>query len=156
MCIRDRDSSIAGMCRPACPMRENSPSVFRETVLPPVFGPVTVSYTHLSSVLHRLVRRYPHCLDVCLLPLVISPVSYTHLRSLRLHLHLMRQHLIRRPSRSEMRPNRRPAGSSICLLYTSTGTGCDVFFIFLPEVWKNLDLSKMQEEIGRATCRERV
>ena len=35
------DPSKAGMWRPACPMRVKSPTVFRDTVLPPVLGPVT-------------------------------------------------------------------------------------------------------------------
>ncbi len=35
--------SRAGMWSPACPIRDKSPTVFKETVLPPVFGPVTIS-----------------------------------------------------------------------------------------------------------------
>ena len=35
------DPWCAGMCRPDCAMIASSPTVFRATVFPPVFGPVT-------------------------------------------------------------------------------------------------------------------
>ena len=35
--------SFAGMWSPACPIKVKSPTVFKETVLPPVFGPVTIN-----------------------------------------------------------------------------------------------------------------
>ena len=38
-----REPSAAGTCRPAWAMRASSPAVLRATVLPPVFGPVTMS-----------------------------------------------------------------------------------------------------------------
>ena len=41
--IASSERSFAGMCNPACPIRVNRPTVFKETVLPPVFGPVTIS-----------------------------------------------------------------------------------------------------------------
>ena len=37
------ERSPAGMCRPDCPIRVSRPTVFKETVFPPVFGPVTIS-----------------------------------------------------------------------------------------------------------------
>ena len=43
------DPSNAGMCRPACPIKVKSPTVLRETVLPPVFGPVTISRSKISA-----------------------------------------------------------------------------------------------------------
>ena len=36
------ERSSAGMCSPDCPISVKSPTVFRETVFPPVFGPVTI------------------------------------------------------------------------------------------------------------------
>ena len=34
------ERSSAGICRPACPIRVKRPTVFKETVFPPVLGPV--------------------------------------------------------------------------------------------------------------------
>ena len=42
------ERSRAGMCSPACPIKVNSPVVFKETVFPPVFGPVTMSKSKVS------------------------------------------------------------------------------------------------------------
>ena len=43
------DSSATGMCNPAWAMQTRSPTVFRETVLPPVFGPVMTMTKNPSS-----------------------------------------------------------------------------------------------------------
>ena len=40
-----REFTAAGMCMPDWPMRASRPTVFRETVLPPVFGPVMISWS---------------------------------------------------------------------------------------------------------------
>ena len=37
------ERSEAGMCNPACPISVNNPTVFKETVFPPVLGPVMIS-----------------------------------------------------------------------------------------------------------------
>ena len=42
------DPSSAGICRPDNPISSNNPTVFKETVLPPVFGPVTISWSNVS------------------------------------------------------------------------------------------------------------
>ena len=44
-----RNRSDAGICRPACPIRVKRPTVFRETVLPPVFGPVMIEQVESIS-----------------------------------------------------------------------------------------------------------
>ena len=57
------------------------------------------SLSTISSVLHRLVRRYPHCLDVCLLPLVISQPCrqrWVHCRSVSLRQRMVLSHRYRR------------------------------------------------------------
>ena len=36
------EPSAAGMCSPAWPIRVNNPKVLRDTVLPPVLGPVMI------------------------------------------------------------------------------------------------------------------
>ena len=41
--IPSSERSDAGICRPDCPISVSRPTVFKETVLPPVFGPVTIS-----------------------------------------------------------------------------------------------------------------
>ena len=41
--IPSSERSEAGIWSPACPIKVKSPTVFKETVLPPVFGPVTMS-----------------------------------------------------------------------------------------------------------------
>ena len=42
------ERSSAGIWSPACPIRVNNPTVFKETVLPPVFGPVTIRRSKVS------------------------------------------------------------------------------------------------------------
>ena len=42
------DPSNAGIWSPDCPIRVKSPTVFKETVLPPVFGPVTIRRSNES------------------------------------------------------------------------------------------------------------
>ena len=41
--IESSERSFAGIWSPAWPIKVNSPTVFKETVFPPVFGPVTIS-----------------------------------------------------------------------------------------------------------------
>ena len=48
------DPSCAGICRPDCAMIPIRPTVFRATVLPPVFGPVTT----------RICDRNPRCTSI--------------------------------------------------------------------------------------------
>ena len=43
------DPSDAGMCRPALAQQGKDPTVFRETVLPPVFGPETIEQVETSA-----------------------------------------------------------------------------------------------------------
>ena len=42
------ERSRAGIWSPACPIRVNNPTVFKDTVLPPVFGPVTIRRSKAS------------------------------------------------------------------------------------------------------------
>ena len=42
------DLSSAGICRPESPISSKRPIVFKDTVFPPVFGPVTISRLKLS------------------------------------------------------------------------------------------------------------
>ena len=48
------ERSRAGMWRPACPMRVKRPTVFRETVLPPVLGPVTMRRSKSSPSVREM------------------------------------------------------------------------------------------------------
>ena len=57
------------MCKPACPIKQNSPTVFKETVLPPVFGPVTINKeksrpkcTSIGTTLSAAIRGWRPCL----------------------------------------------------------------------------------------------
>ena len=67
----------AGTCRPACAISVNSPTVFRVTVLPPVFGPVITRVVNsspsqmldgttfsgsISGCRPRMMFRYPRSL----------------------------------------------------------------------------------------------
>ena len=78
------ERSEAGICRPDCPIRVSRPTVFKDTVLPPVFGPVTIrswnffpSMTSIGTTFFLsksgcrafLICRYPSSLKVGATPL---------------------------------------------------------------------------------------
>ena len=82
--IPSSDRSEAGMWSPDCPIKVRSPTVFKETVLPPVFGPVTIkslkslpSVTSIGTTFFLsssgwrpfLIWRYPSLLNVGATPL---------------------------------------------------------------------------------------